>query len=61
VTHLIERITIHLTIHRDEEENFPFDNPWLQSLPFKGRRRANGVTVEWERSGAMEEHEPGDN
>ena len=61
MTNLVERITI--TLHRDEQEDFPFDNllPWLRHLPFKGRIREGGITVEWERTGAMEEHSATDN
>jgi hypothetical protein len=55
VTNLVEKITVELTLHRDEADDFPFDNiGGLNSLPRKGMQRIGLITYEWERHGAEE-------
>ena len=55
MTHLVERITLTLTLHRDEQPDFPYDNPLgLNVLPPKGRQRLGPITYEWERHGLEE-------
>lgn len=55
MTNIIEQITVTLTLHRDEEDNFPFDDLLgLKHLPRKGRERRGNVTYEWEKTGIFE-------
>lgn len=55
MTHLVETITLKLTLHRDEHPQFPFDDVLdLGSLPKRGRERRGYVTYEWERHGLEE-------
>jgi hypothetical protein len=64
MTNLVEKITILLTIHRDEHPQFPFDNVLqLGDLPRRGIERRGYITYEWQRHGMEEicEVEGGDN
>lgn len=56
MTHLVETITLKLTLHRDEQPNFPFDNlaPGLKRLSKKGQKRVGSMTIAWEKHGLME-------
>jgi hypothetical protein len=62
MTHLVEKIHFVLTLHRDEDDAFPYDNIMgLGDLPVKGMQRVGNVTYEWVRTGAEEEYGAGDN
>jgi hypothetical protein len=60
VTNLIEKIHFTLTLHRDEDSAFPYDNIMgLMDLPRHGHVRLGNLTYEWIRSGAEEVPEIG--
>jgi hypothetical protein len=62
VTNLVEKIHFVLTLHRDDDDAFPFDDIMgLKILPVKGRQRIGNVTYEWVKTGAEEEYGAGDN
>jgi hypothetical protein len=55
VTNLIETISLTLTLHRDEDDAFPFDDILgLKQLPRRGRQRIGHCTFEWTRHGVEE-------
>lgn len=55
MTHAIEKIHFTLTLHRDEDDAFPFDNIFgLMDLPQHGRMRLGNLTYEWIRGGLEE-------
>jgi hypothetical protein len=55
VTNLVETISLTLTLHRDEADDFPFDDILgLKCLPRRGRQRIGNCTYEWVREGCVE-------
>ena len=55
MTHLVETITVKITLHRDEHPDFPYDDALgLRFLKNKGRVRQGFVTWEWEKHGVEE-------
>lgn len=55
MTHLIETITVKITLHRDEHPDFPFDDILgLARLDPQGRARVGYVTWEWIKHGCEE-------
>lgn len=62
MSHLVERISVELIVHRDEDPDFPYDDICgLKDLPQKGHVRVGPVTYIWKRHGLEEMHGAGDN
>lgn len=64
MTHLIETVTVKITLHRDSADNFPYDNTWevLKRVwpsvcPWSKRRghlRMHNIEIEWNGTGLEE-------
>ena len=64
MTHLIERITVTVTLHRDKADRFPYDHLWEtlrriwpQVCPWMNKRgyiNMHNIEIEWKSDGLEE-------
>ena len=64
MTHLIETVTIKITLHRDRADKFPYDNLWatlkriwqhiVPTRNMRGHINMHGIEIEWSSSGLEE-------